>query len=193
MYYNAFLDSNDPAAIQKRQKYNDDMKNNNYSTGDSLDTVGTHEMGHVLSSTLKEAGSMEEAIVAQNRGIVEHGIIDSVLKSGSVMSRENYENLNRYERDGKFANGKKSLAGQIIMHKNGFLMNNMTSFYGTDDPAEFFAEAFHDVYAYGSSARKMSVEVVKEYEKRQKNLTKKRFFRKKAGVFEKFMNFFRML
>ena len=193
LYYNAFLDSDDPEAVQKRQKYTEDMQKNNYSTGASLDTVGTHELGHVLSSTLNEAEGMDEATWIQNRSIVEHNIIDFVFRSGSVISPDEYIKLRRFKQDGKFANGKKANAGQIKMHKNGFMTNGLTSLYGTDSPAEFFAEAFHDVYSHGSSARKASVEVVKEYENRQKRLTKKRFFKKKAGILEKFMNFIRMI
>ena len=40
----------------------------------------------------------------------------------------------------------------------------MTSGYGEKDAAELFAEAFADVYAHGTKARKAGIELVKKYE-----------------------------
>ena len=45
----------------------------------------------------------------------------------------------------------------------------MTSPSGQSKPAEWFAEAFHDVYTKGAGAKETSKEIVKEYEKRQKD------------------------
>ncbi len=63
-----------------------------------------------------------------------------------------------------------------------------TSGYGATSAQEFFAEAVADVYTNGDKARKTSVAIVKEYEKRQKNLTRKKFFNKKAGIFRRMWN-----
>ena len=51
-----------------------------------------------------------------------------------------------------------------------------------------FAEAVADVYAHGKEARPMSIELMKVYEQRQKEETKKRFFdeQRKPGFFKKY-------
>ncbi len=190
--YNAFKDSNDPEGIQKRNETNDKIKNGNFSTGLSVDTVGTHELGHVLTSTLNDEKNSDKALDAQFKFRVEADLIDSVLKNRNVISKADYEQLDRHEANGLQVNGRPAPKGQIVMWNNKFKENNHTSIYGIESPGEFIGEAFHDVYSHGSSARKMSIEVVKEYEARQKKLTKERFFRKKAGFFEKIMNWFRM-
>ena len=85
------------------------------------------------------------------------------------------------------------LKGMIYTRINKFYGNGHTSGYGTENHSEFFAEAFHDVYANGDKAKKTSVEIVKEYEKRQKNLTAEKFFRKKRGLWTRFRNWMKML
>ena len=63
--------------------------------------------------------------------------------------------------------------------------------YGSASAAEFIAEAFHDVYANGKEARKASVAVVKEYEKRQKKIQKDKFKKgTKKSIWDSLMNFF---
>lgn len=190
-YYNPFDDSNDPEAVESRSRLINNIKNHTYSTG-TIDTIGTHELGHVLASTLNDRQSDVKALEAQLKSEIETELIESVLKSGKVIKKDDYKNLKRHEQNGR--NGNKTFApkGQIIMNQNKFWHNGHTSDYGTESPAEFFGEAVNDVYAHGSSARKMSIELVKEYENRQKKLTKKRFFKKKAGFFEKIMNWFRI-
>ena len=42
-------------------------------------------------------------------------------------------------------------------------------------PSEMFAEAVADVYAHGKQAREMSIEFVKEYEKRQKEKVRAKY------------------
>lgn len=69
--------------------------------------------------------------------------------------------------------------------------DDYTSGYGATNAQEFFAEAVADVYTNGDKARKASIGIVKEYEKRQKILTRKRFFKKKAGIFRRFWNWIR--
>ena len=55
-----------------------------------------------------------------------------------------------------------------------------TSTYGSTNAGEFFAEAFADVYAHGNQARPMSIAIVKEYERRQKERQMLRY-RRDAG------------
>ena len=66
--------------------------------------------------------------------------------------------------------------------------DDYTSGYGATNAQEFFAEAVADVYTNGDKARKTSVALVREYEKRQKILTRKKFFKKKAGIFRRLWN-----
>lgn len=62
----------------------------------------------------------------------------------------------------------------------------MTSHYGQSNSREWFAEAFHDVYTKGSGAKQTSIEIVKEYEKRQIARQKAGFKKKEAGWFTRF-------
>ena len=48
-------------------------------------------------------------------------------------------------------------------------------------PKEWFAEAFHDVYTKGAGAKPTSIEIVKEYERRQTAKQKSRFQKKSRG------------
>ncbi|MBQ4514291.1 MAG: hypothetical protein II969_14950 [Anaerolineaceae bacterium] len=82
--------------------------------------------------------------------------------------------------------------GAINSKNNDLFKNGYTSRYGAESPGEFFAEAFHDVYANGNKARKASIATVQEYEKRQKTLTTKKFFRKKRGLWRRFKNWLKM-
>ena len=59
----------------------------------------------------------------------------------------------------------------------------MSSGYGQSMPQEWFAEAFHDVYTKGADAKPTSIEIVKEYEKRQTAMQKSNFQKKKRGFF----------
>ena len=71
---------------------------------------------------------------------------------------------------------------------SGLGKKGYTSNYGTDNPSEFFAEAVSDVYAHGKDAKPMSIEIVKEYEKRRTDAVKKNFFvqaRKQPGILRK--------
>ena len=96
-----------------------------------------------MSSTLNDAKNNEEAIENQNSFKVETDLIESVLRSGKVISDDEYKKLKRYDTDGLYANETKARKGNILMNHNQFKSKGHTSKYGTQSPAEFFAEAFH--------------------------------------------------
>ena len=162
----------------------------------NLDFAGTHELGHVLGSTLIDTKDEAKAYSEQVAGIAEYKILDSVLQKN--LPAGDYEKLTRYtekdQENSKTVTGAPTvLKGMIDTRINKFYGNGHTSGYGTENHSEFFAEAFHDVYANGNKAKKTSVEIVKEYEKRQKNLTAEKFFRKKRGLWTRFRNWMKML
>lgn len=82
--------------------------------------------------------------------------------------------------------------GATHSRQNSLYKNVYTSKYGTENPGEFFEEAFHDVYANGDKSRKASTAAVQEYERRQKKLTTEKFFRKKQGLLRRFMNWIKL-
>ena len=190
--YNAFYDSNDPEGEKRKNSLLGQSKI--YLNG-SEDYVGNHELGHILVTTLNEGKTNEEASHIQNNNILEEDILESVLQNPEVMDREKYSQLKRYtdkrvkEKAEKF--GQHVLKGQIDLTKSHLPSQGYTSEYGGQNSAEFFAEAVHDVYANGSKAKKASVEAIKEYEKRQKKVTKNRFFKQKRGIFRKFLDLFK--
>ena len=78
---------------------------------------------------------------------------------------------------------------------SGWDKKGHTSTYGAKNPSEFFAEAVSDVYSHGKDAKPMSIEIVKEYERRQQEESKKRFFadahKKKPSLLRRFFNMFK--
>ena len=190
--YNAFYDSNNPEGEKRKKALLGQSKI--YLNG-SEDYVGNHELGHILVTTLNEGKNNEEASHIQNDNILEEDILESVLQNPEVMDREKYSQLKRYtdkrvkDKAEKF--GQHVLKGQIDLTKSHLPSQGYTSEYGGQNSAEFFAEAVHDVYVNGSKAKKASVEAIKEYEKRQKKVTKNRFFKQKRGIFRKFLDLFK--
>ena len=61
---------------------------------------------------------------------------------------------------------KKFMKGQVFLKANTLAERGFTSAYGEKDASEFFAEAFSDVYVHGEKAKKASIDLVKEYERR---------------------------
>lgn len=158
------------------------------------DFAGVHEMGHVMATTLID-GNYREASRQYNYSVPENEILDTVLSNREIMPEEDYKNLKRYSKaeadkdnQKKFKNRDLILPGAIKVNKNMLYSDGYTSGYGAKDAQEFFAEAVADVYTNGDKARKTSIGVVKEYEKRQKILTRKKFFKKKAGIFRRLWN-----
>ena len=78
----------------------------------------------------------------------------------------------------------KGMASLENYHKSG-----ATSEYGSYSAGEMFAEAVADVYAHGKQARAMSIALVKEYEKRQKEKTRERYKENKKSWWRRFFGF----
>lgn len=191
LHYNVYYDR--PEGIKKRDER---FLKPGYLAGNE-DTAGVHELGHVLASTLIDTDNYTKSSVEQNSGVHESSIMESVLSNPEIMPKERYENLRRYTQEEvdqkKTAKGTPKLVANAIHSKyNGLYTENYSSRYGVESPSEFFAEAFHDVYANGNKAKKASIATVKEYEKRQKTLTTEKFFRKKRGLLRRFMNWIKM-
>jgi len=193
LHYNAFYDTD-----QGRAKRDQELGKwgPGYFSG-NIHFAGTHELGHVLASTLIDTDSDTEASRLQNSNYNESAIMESVLKDPEVMPPEYYQNLNRYtdkdvEKMRTDRGTPRVVKGAIHSKTNGLFTNGYTSRYGAETPGEFFAEAFHDVYANGENAKKASIATVQEYEKRQKILTAKKFYRKKRGLWRRLMNWFKM-
>ena len=193
LHYNAMYDTE---AGKPRRDKELNKWGPGYFTGNT-DFAGTHEMGHVLASTLIHADSNKQASWIQNTHYNESRILKSVLSNPEIMPPEYFSNLNRYtkkdvEKTRSPQGSDTVVEGAIHTKKNGLFKNGYTSRYGAETPGEFFAEAFHDVYANGDKAKKTSIAMVKEYEKRQKTLTTEKFFRKKRGWWRRLRNWMKM-
>ena len=184
----------------KYDKLGDDAKRNKRIESDNkqglfnapnYDFAGTHEMGHVLASLLPHSGSRTTDLLDENSAKYEDEILQEVIKNKNVMTDEQKSSIRYHKEDGNYK-GLPFRKGQIDTKNSKFFENKLTSEYGSSHAAEFFAEAFHDVYSSGKDAKPISKEIVKEYERRQTQLTKKKFFKKPSG-WTRFKNFFRML
>lgn len=90
---------------------------------------------------------------------------------------------------------KKNVWEEADPAATGFAKIGQTSKYGAKNASEFFAEAVSDVYAHGKDAKAMSIQILKQYEKRRTDATKKNFFvqqkKNKPGLFQRFLDLFR--
>ncbi len=186
--YNAFMDKagKDMDEQRKSAEFEDSWKN--LLTAPRA-YAGTHELGHVLTSTLEDPDNEDQAIIQHKS----NSISNDLLKKASgwnawqknIMSYDDVTKVAYHEHT--FGNGQeiKTIDPRGSNWHKGL---KHTSYYGSENPSEMFAEAVADVYAHGKEARPMSIELMKVYEQRQKEETKKRFFdeQRKPGFFKKY-------
>ena len=173
IHYDAYVDRDTPEGQQERTQANTAM-----STGRGighLDKVGNHEQGHILESTLNPT---EED---QRYGTASNDILSTILPN--VLNPQEMQNVQYHQQDGKNTMGKSVLAGQVDTTSDIFKTRQLTSPYGQTNSKELFAEAFHDVYTKGAGAKPASIEIVKEYERRQTAKQKAGFKKKQRGFF----------
>lgn len=185
--YNAHMDREGGEA--ERTKHRQADQTNRRYNAPNTNYAGTHELGHGLASLLPNTGNKLQNFIDQNTGVNENDIIQTV--SEKVLDDREKKELKKYHKN-KNINGIQVLKNQIDTKNSHFFENGHTSKYGSTAPVEMFAEAFQDVYANGKDAKKMSMEIVKEYERRQTKLTREKFNKKKKrGFFRKFLDFFK--
>ena len=202
MTYNSMIDKTGMEAEIVREKARRRIKFKNQMIGD-LNHAGTHELGHVLGSLLVQGKTPEERKESAKRHDVEDDIIKNVLTSKGILTEEEQndpENGLRYHQKEGFhykENGVKSLhhKGQLdLMNSKVVTDKNLTSKYGKENAAEFFAEAFHDVYTHGAEARQTSVEIVKEYERRMTDRQRQQITNKpERSLLRKIFDWFKFL
>ena len=163
--YNSTIDSMSWWGRIKRSLLSFGNKKLGVTTQASLDYTGTHELGHVLNSLLLDPHDEEKADYDWSNNITADSIVDAALKK--TMSAKEYKKLKRYKKDNK---EKNRLKGQIDLKGSKLYKKGHTSRYGQTNAAEFFAEAFADVYSHGEKAKPVSIALVREYEARRKEL-----------------------
>lgn len=172
LHYDAWKDRDTPEGQQVRDYINSKLPIGN------LNKTGNHELGHVLESTLNNTYEKFGRSEASN------DILQAVLPKVMNQQELSEVNYNAQDRDNEF--GKRVYQGQIDTTSPIFKTKKMTSAYGQSKPTEWFAEAFHDVYTKGAGAKPTSIEIVKEYEKRQTALQKGNFQKKQRGFLSNF-------
>ena len=149
-------------------------------------------MGHAAVSLLPDSDDVGDRLDEENNYIHEDSILKTVIRNTDVLTEDQKKEIKYYDKNKKLKNNSGVLKGQIDPKASKFYENGLTSKYGTYSSAELFAESFHDIYANGKNAKPLSKEIVKEYEKRQRKLTEKRFKKKaKRGLFRKFIDLFK--
>ncbi len=188
--YNAYHDrEGDEAENQRKKELEADLNLKRFNSP-NYDFAGTHEMGHVLSSLLLDNGDRTQDLIDENTGKNEDSIIKEVIENKNVLTPDQKKDIQYHEKNTNYKT-YPLLKGQVDTQKSKLYQNGLTSLYGSVAPVETFAEAFHDVYANGNKAKKFSIEIVKEYEKRQTNLTKKKFSKKKRGFLRRIADIFK--
>ena len=137
---------------------------------------GTHELGHVLNSLLLDPNDRDAAEEDWENNTTANEIVSNVLTTGEkdpISHQKLLKDPNSLVKHRATNKNKGIVAGQIDLKKSGLKKKGMTSGYGEANAAEFFAEAFADVYNHGNKARPASIALVKEYEERRKKIPPK--------------------
>ena len=184
---NAELEGTGEENRLNRQEINERLVQQRATT---LDFAANHELGHMLNYLLvkeqnrKETGRHELNTKDFRYHITANRLVEQALKN--TMSADEFNNLARYKEDSlendeiwdpnqkladdeEWATSDKDmdqrfLKDQINLSASGLAEKGYTTEYGATNAAEFFAEAFADVYQNGKEARKASIELVKLYE-----------------------------
>ncbi len=187
--YNAFRDRSGPEGEQMRR----DEQKKNEETGEfntDFDHHGNHELGHLLGFNMaKRSGSINEAEDSNEKAETENDIIKEVLLNRDILTPQQKKQIKYHTSEG-YGEGKyeklKHYKGQIDLKGSPALEGNkITSNYGKSVVFEFFAETFGDTYTHGTNAKRASIEVVKEYEKRQKALQRAKYNYNQSNWFMK--------
>lgn len=176
--YDAFIDRDSQEAEEIRQKANAQLSE---SIG-NLNNLGNHELGHILESTLNPT------VEDQHKDVGANDILQTVLPN--VLTQDELNQVQYNQQDGKGTHDISLFQGQINTESPIFEEKKMSSPYGRSSPKEWFAEAFHDVYTKGADAQPISIEIVKEYEKRQKAKQIASFRKKERGWFTRAKRWF---
>ena len=194
---NSQTDAVGEKARKKRERLEaKEMESNSQSA--EMEYSGNHEMGHMLNYLLvkekyrhlsrgKRADESQEDF---HFYITAHELVEKALQE--TMDPKDYKNLVRYKESTLAPNEAWDPKVQLDEgeewvtkddeepHKAGminFKASNLggkkgdrgfTSGYGATNAAEFFAEAFADVYRNGTDARPTSIRLVQLYEERMK-------------------------
>ena len=175
---NPDMDKVGEAAAKEREHYNRVVALRHASAAD-MEFSGNHELGHMLNYDLVKRinANKWKSTQSNEEDMTYHITADKLVRQAlkKSMSEEEYDNLVTYDRDSteddKDESGNRIYfkRGQINLKASGLGGNakkqGHTSAYGATNAAEFFAEAFADVYAHGKNARQASIELVKAYEK----------------------------
>lgn len=190
--YNANYDRQGTAAEKTRQNDIKLSRRGKHYNAPNYDYAGTHEMGHGLISLLPDAENLGARLEETNNAVHEDDILKTVIGNTNVLTEEQKKNIKYHNKDKRIKKDVSVLKGQIDTEGSKFFENGLTSLYGATNLHELFAESFHDIYANGKEAKPLSKEIVKEYERRQRKLTEKRFKKNaKRGFFRRFIDFFK--
>ena len=189
VYYNAYRDRSGEEGEALRRNEQAEIEATGEWNGD-FDHNGNHELGHLLGFNMaKRKGSMDEAYESNEKAETENDIIKEVLLNQDILTPRQKKQIKYYRSDG-YGAGKysqlKHHKGQIDLKGSPALEGtDITSNYGKSAVFEFFAETFADTYTHGTNAKRASVAVVEEYEKRQKELQRAKYKYNQSNWFMK--------
>ena len=190
--YNAFMDKRGEKEDEERRLDEfDDRWHNKLMAPRAY--AGTHELGHVLTSTLEDPENETEARIQHKYSLISDKFLQNATGwNGFKNSKMSYEDVSNQKYKEIELNSGRTIR-TLDTRANAWHKNKHTSYYGSDSASEFFAEAVSDVYAHGKEAKPLSIALVKEYEKKQQEETKKRFFaeQNKPGLLDRLLSMFK--
>ena len=172
----SFYGNTEKAAQNRAKRLKKSGEKHQSSGGIGVEYSANHELGHILNTFLSNAFAdpeNDEDKAALSRPLVEL-VNEAIMRSGDA---GDLSNVPKYTFDTnqtlQFKSGKEKtvlrLKGMFDLQDPQLHKNEISTNYGFSDYAEFFAEAFKDVYVNGDNARKTSIELVKLYDEKRKD------------------------
>lgn len=163
--YNAFRDSPAYAPFREATAKVEEKKGKRSFLSASVDYSGNHELGHVLNMQMLRHKGWKNAVLDMNSRYTANSMVLETVKK--TLPQKDLQKLKFHQVNSGDEKTGYNLRGQLDTDASELNKLDATSKYGQQNAAEFFAEAFADVYQHGEKARPASIELVKLYEKRR--------------------------
>ncbi len=138
---------------------------------------------------LMDSRPLTNQIMEEKYELPENDMLESVLANNNEEMLKQYRLRPLAYRKEATVNNHHFMKGMVAVNHDQYQKSGATSEYGSYSAGEMFAEAVADVYAHGKQARPMSIEFVKEYEKRGKDKAREKYNENKKSWWRRFFGF----
>ena len=139
-----------------------------------------------LNYRLMDSRPLTNQIMEEQYELPENDMLESVLANNDGAMLKKYKLRPMGYMQNATVKNHHFLKGMVAVNHDQYQKSGATSEYGSYSAGEMFAEAVADVYAHGKQARAMSIELVKEYEKRGKDKAREKYNENKKSWWRRF-------